>query len=76
MSSAPPKTTMETPIPPGVPAEPPTAPAEPPHTEMLVEVSSAALAADRQQLQEAEMRRIDLERQQALARERELARFD
>jgi hypothetical protein len=43
---------------------------------MLVEVSSAALAADRQQLQEAERRRIDLERQQALARERELARFD
>ncbi|MGV2340277.1 MAG UNVERIFIED_CONTAM: hypothetical protein LVR18_41910 [Planctomycetaceae bacterium] len=34
------------------------------------------LAADRQKLQEAELRRIDHERQQALARERELARFD
>jgi hypothetical protein len=43
---------------------------------MLVEVSSAALAADRQKLQAAELRRIDHERQQALARERELARFD
>jgi len=43
---------------------------------MLVEVSSAALAADRQRLQEAEQRRIDHERQQALTRERELARFD
>ena len=74
MSSAPPKTT--TPRPPLAPADPALSPAEPPHTEMLVEVSSAALAADRQQLQEAERRRIDLERQQALARERELARFD
>ncbi|MEY3226173.1 MAG: hypothetical protein RLZZ536_792 [Planctomycetota bacterium] len=74
MSSAPPKTT--TPMPPLAPTTPPPSPAERPHTELLVEVSSAALAADRQQLQEAELRRIDLERQQALARERELARFD
>lgn len=54
----------------------PLSPAERPHTEMLVEVSSAALAADRQRLQHAEQRRIDHERQQTLARERELARFD
>lgn len=61
---------------PAGPAISPPSPAERPHTEMLVEVSSAALAADRQRLQEAEQRRIDHERQQALTRERELARFD
>jgi hypothetical protein len=76
MSTAPPKTAPETAPPPALPAHLPGSPAERPHTELLVEVSSAALAADRQQLQEAELRRIDHERQQALARERELARFD
>ncbi|MFM8477751.1 MAG: hypothetical protein ACKOEO_18360 [Planctomycetaceae bacterium] len=76
MSTAPPKTAPDTAPPPAQPADLPGSPAERPHTEMLVEVSSAALAADRQQLQEAERQRIDHERQQALARERELARFD
>ncbi|MFM7169159.1 MAG: hypothetical protein ACKO3T_28300 [Planctomycetaceae bacterium] len=44
--------------------------------ETLIDVSSAALAADRARLQEAELQRIDRERQLQLARERELARFD
>ena len=50
--------------------------AECPATEAVIAVSSAALAADRQRLQDAEQRRIDRDRQLELARERELARFD
>ncbi len=76
MSSTPLTTAPETVPPPAPPTAPPTSPAERPHTEMPVNVSSAALAADRQRLQEAELRRMNHERQQALARERELARFD
>ncbi|MFN9223549.1 MAG: hypothetical protein ACK6D6_15685 [Planctomyces sp.] len=45
-------------------------------TEAVIAVSSAALAADRQRLQDAEQRRIDRDRQLELSRERELARFD
>ncbi|MFO0223050.1 MAG: hypothetical protein ACK56E_07010 [Planctomyces sp.] len=50
--------------------------AERPATEAVIAVSSAALAADRQRLQDAEQRRIDRDRQLELSRERELARFD
>lgn len=54
----------------------PASSAERPATEAVIAVSSAALAADRQRLQDAEQRRIDRDRQLELSRERELARFD
>lgn len=50
--------------------------AERPYTVSQFEVSSTALAVDRQRLQEAKHQRVHSEQQRALPNGRELARFD
>lgn len=63
------------PSPPGEQAVPDSVPLST-ITPVSVPSESAALAADRERLQQAEQQQIDRERQEELARQRELARFD